>query len=234
MNKTVICHFYNEEYLLPWWLNHHKHMFDHGIMINHHSDDTSVAIIQDLCPTWRIVNTRNLDFSAVDVDNEVVDYEKPLQGWRITLNVTEFLHGNLDNLFDTNEHQLIVPTHVMISQKWGDYPDISQPLHLYNPWGIPYGLRGRSIHNVSINYPVGRHFDNHTTDILFITKHKYSPFNDKTLNRALQIKDKIPQKDIQSGWGYQHLWSRQYRYDNWKNNLLPRSQNLSSLFKEKK
>ena len=29
MYKTIISNVWNEEYLLPWWLNHHKDLFDH-------------------------------------------------------------------------------------------------------------------------------------------------------------------------------------------------------------
>lgn len=51
MSLTVISHFYNEEYLLPWWLNHHKNIFDNGILINYGSTDKSVEIIKSICPT---------------------------------------------------------------------------------------------------------------------------------------------------------------------------------------
>lgn len=34
---TVLMHIYNEEYLLPFWLNHHKNIFDHGVIVNYDS-----------------------------------------------------------------------------------------------------------------------------------------------------------------------------------------------------
>ena len=34
---TVICHFRNEEVLLPFWLRHHALLFDHGILIDYGS-----------------------------------------------------------------------------------------------------------------------------------------------------------------------------------------------------
>ena len=55
MRKTVVTHFFNEEYLLPWWLEHHKKYFDHGVMIDYNSTDSSVEIIKKICPTWTIV-----------------------------------------------------------------------------------------------------------------------------------------------------------------------------------
>ena len=45
--KTVLCHFYNEEWILPFWLKHHREIFDHGIMIDYNSTDRSVEIIRD-------------------------------------------------------------------------------------------------------------------------------------------------------------------------------------------
>ena len=71
--NTIISHFYNEEYLLPWWLNHHKDMFDHGIMIDYDSTDNSVEIIKSICPKWTIVKSRNRFFQAKDIDSEVED-----------------------------------------------------------------------------------------------------------------------------------------------------------------
>ena len=37
MKSTIIAHFFNEEYLLPWWLNHHKKIFDYGILFDYSS-----------------------------------------------------------------------------------------------------------------------------------------------------------------------------------------------------
>ena len=58
---TVISHFFNEEYLLPFWLEHHSKIFDHGIMIDYCSTDRSVEIIRKFCPSWTIVKTQNIN-----------------------------------------------------------------------------------------------------------------------------------------------------------------------------
>ena len=73
--KIVLCHFFNEEHLLPWWLDHHKKIFDHGIMINYHSTDRSCEIIKEICPTWQIRPSRNEYFHPKDIDAEVMDIE---------------------------------------------------------------------------------------------------------------------------------------------------------------
>ena len=70
MNGTILSHFYNEEYLLPYWLKHHRNYFDHGIMIDYASTDNSVDIIKTLCPNWRVVSSKNLNFEATSVDKE--------------------------------------------------------------------------------------------------------------------------------------------------------------------
>ena len=90
--RVVISHFFNEEYLLPWWLKHHVPLFDYGILINHGSTDKSADIIRDLAPHWRLVNSRLTEFDAALTDLEVSNYESELPpSWRIVLNVTEFL-----------------------------------------------------------------------------------------------------------------------------------------------
>ena len=88
---TVIAHFYNEEYLLPFWLNHHKNIFSHGILVDYNSTDNSVKIIKSIVPHWKIISSRNEYFDAIDCDQEVMDIEKSIQGWKIALNITEFL-----------------------------------------------------------------------------------------------------------------------------------------------
>jgi hypothetical protein len=37
MKTTILTNIFNEEYLLPFWLNHHKNMFDKIISIDYHS-----------------------------------------------------------------------------------------------------------------------------------------------------------------------------------------------------
>ncbi len=90
MASTVISHIYNEEYILPWWLEHHKKIFDHGIIIDYASTDRSLEIIKEICPTWEVVQSKNAEFNAMAVDVEVLEYERKIEGWRICLNVTEF------------------------------------------------------------------------------------------------------------------------------------------------
>jgi len=185
--NTVITHFYNEEYMLPWWINHHKKIFDNGIMINYHSTDRSVEICKELCPpNWKIVNTVNDTFDPITNDAEVKVYENSLEGFKITLTIGEFLlipchldqinkfmvKKNIDYLktwgvcmVDADTH--ILPTHdrSLIEQKHhGMINGYSSPLsltlnkhHEWYPNSFNY-LYGRFYHNQPFGkYTDGRH-----------------------------------------------------------------------------
>ena len=97
----LVAHFYNEQFLLPYWIRHHSSMFDMAILINYNSTDESVKIIHREAPkTWQIVSSRNPRFDNVQVDLEVMDYEKTHpDAWKIALNIPEFLvHYNFRQL----------------------------------------------------------------------------------------------------------------------------------------
>jgi len=91
MKTTIITHFWNEEALLPFWLKHHRELFDHGVLIDYHSTDSSREIIKELVPTWEVHTTRNTEFWPAPCDDEVQSYELQHPGWKLALNVTEFL-----------------------------------------------------------------------------------------------------------------------------------------------
>lgn len=101
--KLIISHFYNEEYLLPYWLRHHLELFDHGILIDYHSTDRSVEICRSLAPHWEVVTSQNKTFSAILCDFEVMKHEERYPNdWKLVLNTTEFLVG--DEIDATMKH----------------------------------------------------------------------------------------------------------------------------------
>ena len=235
MKKTIISHFYNESYMLRWWLNHHKQMFEHGIMIDYRSTDNSVEVIKEICPTWDIITSRNPNFQADLVDYEVMDIEQGLEGWRICLNVTEFLIGDYSLLDDTPSKQLLVPSLFFVDCEKDKNVVPNVPLWQQKHHGFSFNeyffeRRARSIHNAPVQYPVpGRHFEVYTTSDLVVFYFGWAPFNEEVLSRKLQIQSRIPLIDRQRNWGAHH-WTAtreglEYRLEN---EFIPRSCDITS------
>jgi len=216
MKTTVLTNIYNEEYLLPFWLNHHKNMFDHGIIIDYRSTDRSVEICKEICPSWTVITTRNTHFKAVDIDTEFMDIEKTLQGVKIVLNTTEFLFCDkpLSEIFD----KFSIPISLSI------IVDSPYSLNNHNPQTLDELYEGlldknvkylndrhtRTIHTyIHGNYTTGRHSvmnPTHITKYLHCVWLGFYPWNDKLLERKLQIKTNIPQSDKDQRYGFQHLF----------------------------
>ena len=216
LNKTIISHFYNEEYLLPWFLNHHKRYFTHGIMVDYNSTDNSVDIIKDICPTWEIIKSRNSDFNARACDNEIKDIEQTISsGCKMCLNVTEFFIGNIDKDFK-NTDVVYVQSYGMVD-KINDiiHPKHNECLIKQRYYGVSYKNREilsmcqRCIHTKPyMDYKVGRHFykkQEHTSKNAIILKYNLSPFNNFFKKRILQIQTRVPSSDIKGGKGVQHI-----------------------------
>ena len=198
MKKTVLCHFYNEEWMLPWWLKHHRQYFDHGIMIDYQSTDYSREIIQQLCPTWDIIPSRNRIFISGPVDDEVMDIERSLTGWRVCLNVPEFLVGNYTRLDDSVEPcNIYVETKVFIESGTKDSPTILNPnIDIIDQchWIISDNIRAsRSIHNYPVTYTAGRHFTNpQTYNDLTLYYYGWASLESASIQRRMQIQTKAP------------------------------------------
>jgi hypothetical protein len=213
MKKTIITHFYNEEYLLPWWLNHHKKYFDHGVLINYASTDKSVEIIKELCPTWEIVESKNKDFGASDVDREVLDIEANIDGWKICLNTTEFLIGDFNSLDLTKQEELYIPCLYFIDEL--ESRDSNTLNYNINLWDIlKTGLdvpntmehRGsRLMHSNHVRYSHGRHYRRLiNTERFIIFNYGFAPMTEEFIARKLQIQSRVPYSDRISQCGGQH------------------------------
>jgi hypothetical protein len=96
ITTTLFTHFRDEAFLLRPFLEHHKKLFDHGVMIDNGSTDSSVKVIQEICPDWEIVQSHaQYDQPEAYID-EIQEYESKHIGWKMALNVTEFVfHDNL-------------------------------------------------------------------------------------------------------------------------------------------
>jgi len=210
--KSVITHIYNEEYLLPWWLNHHKKMFDYGVIIDYGSTDRSVEICKEICPHWQVLPSRYTNFAAADCDYEVMFYESQIPGWRIALTTAEFLVGDIDSLTNNRpeRQQHIIPG--IRFTKWDPCGqlDKSKPLWEQVHTGISYydnhiAHQARSLHNYNdIKYPVGRHYWPPTTENAMIFHYANAVVGKEMVQRRLQIQDKVSPADKQQGIGNHH------------------------------
>lgn len=212
VHATVLCHFYNEEYLLPFWLKHHRALFSHGILIDYHSTDRSVAIIRELCPTWDVRTSRNAMFQADLVDLEVMDIEAGVDGYKIALNVTEFLVASRPFTRTDRNQCFRVEAYIAIP----DTTTTTEPADEEQFWRPIDKLahqseRGyRSLHSHPRgNYTLGRHSTHHPAqaiDHVLIVWCGFYPWNAWTIQRKLQIQHRIPDSDKALGNGFQHLW----------------------------
>jgi hypothetical protein len=231
MELTVISHFYNEEFLLPYWLAHHTKIFDHGILVNYSSTDNSIEIIRDLAPHWEIRNSRNLIWDFIEADNELMEIEREVKGWKIILNTTEFiLHLDLKNylldfieLYPTllgvrtngivlvdelkDRNAPLSKEHLILQKHFGYLESDYSPITQYNPLH-----RSRFLHYASDgNYTLGRHQTMHSSFIepnLFLLWFGYSPF-EYIKARKLSFKNRMSPRNLNMGAGLQHVWDEE-------------------------
>ena len=210
--KSVLMHFYNEEYLLPRWLEHHKKIFDFGVLIDYGSTDNSVAICKEICPNWQVMPTRNAYFDARACDLEIMFYERQIPGCRIALTATEFLVGDVNQLVneDPKRQQHIIPG--IRFTKWDPLGtlDTNKPLWEQIKTGVSYhddyiAHQGRSFHNYKdIDYPTGRHFGPYTTENVLVFHYAHCIVGKEMIKRRMQIQHKVSPFDREKGIGNHH------------------------------
>lgn len=220
MKTTLLTNIYNEEYLLPFWLRHHKDMFDDIIIINYYSTDKSIEICKSICPNCKIIETRNPTFGAEEADKELMDIENGIEGIKIVLTTTEFL------LCETSVRDIFINTGPV---SYGINTASPYSLNTYNVnnyyelfsnllnndivWHHDLGRGHRQIHNFSNgNYSVGRHhtWNNYTmTNKAHIIWFGYYPMNDKLLERKLNVSTHIPDTDRAKGYSWQHFLNKE-------------------------
>ena len=211
--STVITHIYNEEFLLPYWLAHHKKIFDQGIVIDFNSTDKSLKIVKALVPNWQIIKSPFLEFDAEKLDRFVEELETELLGPRMALTITEFFIGDPSLI----RGQMIVPQISLINQEFDEPFLLGTPIHVQRTWGLVAAVEnvtasthkfpkgnGRSIHDHSIKYPIGRHFVPVLPSPYLIIRVNDCFFSEEMFDRRLQIQHKIPKSDISKNYGVEH------------------------------
>lgn len=152
IEATLISHFYNEEMLLPYWIKHHKQIFDHAILINHGSTDRSFDIIKEMAPEWDVIDSSLKEFDALLTDFEVEKVEEKIRGWKVCLNTTEFLVGSLKEVISKYSSLGIKSIYpramVMVDNEPGTQLDPKLSLLNQKPFGIP--------DNILYNFQIGR------------------------------------------------------------------------------
>lgn len=219
--KTVlISHFYNEEFLLPYWIMHHAPYFDHAVLIDYDSTDRSREIIEKLAPkTWKVVTSRNRIFDAVQVDAEVRDIEKsfPDDYWRVTLNTTEFMiwprfKEELEKTPASISAYKISAQNIVGDDSIPLNPELPLVQQRNQPsTGFDYSryIHRRTNNNKNL-YSPGRHIINIPSipaPRAMMFKYLFSPWPE-VVPRKLQIAARQSKYDITHRLGYHHQWDK--------------------------
>lgn len=218
LKTTLISHIFNEEYLLPFWLTHHKNMFDEIIIVDYNSTDKSIEICKSICPECKIIKTQNEYFDAVNTDIEIMNIENNTEGIKIVLNTTEFLFIEvpIKDLF-VNERTVSYSINAINPYSKNTY-EINNIYELFknllNSDVLYHSDRGpRQLHNYNDgNYGTGRHHTSNPTRITnkaHIIWFGFYPMNENLLKRKLQIQQNMSERDKELGFGVQHLFSKE-------------------------
>lgn len=204
VKTTILTHIYNEEQLLPLWLEHHSKYFDRGIVVDFASTDNSRKIISKY-PKFEIYDSTIEMFDAARLDKMMIEFEKEVKGTRIVLNTTEFLLGNPKKA----KRDLFIPSVSLLNMET-DLPfDWSKQFFEQRKYGISFEnyfqyRRSRILAQNLPNYPIGRHFEHVDSDDFIIVHVGECLVNQKMIDRKLQIQHKIPDSDKDQGLGRQH------------------------------
>jgi len=204
---VIISNFYNESYMLPWWLKHNKIYFEHGVLFDYHSTDDSAKIIKKICPTWEIRTTKTKAWDPLEEDNEMMEAEKEFGGYKMILTMTEFLVGNPKLREELTCFK--IPTKRMVDVTTEYPPVYKHPLMEQKPDGYMAKInKYRYLHN----YPdggyegAGRHKTRHkrTPCDLVVWKYAYCPWTEEFIQRRLQFKKNMSKAHLEGNWGKQH------------------------------
>lgn len=219
---NLICHIRNEALLLPPWIRHHAPLVDTATIIDYASTDDSLDIVRTMAPHWRIVRSQNVDFDANDVDFEVMQIESHLSGWKLALNVTEYLsshnlRGVLQIAEDSQFYGVTGSSYILVdSERLGfaglrsDQSVLHQFHHGYCEDPTYKDTRRRLIHRWKTgSYAVGRHTWMRgptalSPDLLFCTL-MYAPWDARMIERKLNIGKQLSAHDRAKGLGFHHL-----------------------------
>jgi len=225
----LLTHFFNEEMLLPFFIQHHAPLFDHAVLIDFDSTDRSVELIKRLAPpSWRVVqSTSGGVFNAKQTDQQVMDWEAKFpEDWHVALTITEFLvHPDLRAYLQKQSPSTGLNKIVRFKSATmiGDDTEplqygVSLPKQrsVYQSpgnefWWCRFAHTG--YHAGQYSYLPGRHLMQNDRgqqlevallDEGVILKYKWSPWPE-SIERKAQIGANIPESDVEKGRGNYHV-----------------------------
>ena len=231
--KTVLfSHFYNEELLLPFWIDQHKDMFEEAVLVNFNSTDRSVDIIRSRAPPgWKVYHWGS-NFDFVKFRTDVMSNERLYpDAWKIFLTTMEFLvHDDLSRLLmkEYMSSSFRFRAYIMVgddSEPLVDNVPLLQQRSVYTiaplaheAFQVPgeelnasIGLTmySRIMHSFdSMEYSEGLHHGaefpvKRFSDEGFIAKLAFTPWPE-TIQRKVQIGSRIPKEYFEQGMATHH------------------------------
>jgi hypothetical protein len=210
---TLISHIYNEEFLLPFFIERHYGKFEQGIILDYGSTDGSLRILNELAPNWSIIDCSEEAFDALKLDALVHSIEEKISGICLVLTITEFFVG--DPRFITSE--MVLPSYsflrkegepgIQAGQRFHEvYKTGISPFHVASEANTEWFMRmkGRKMKGSKEKYPIGRHYEVLGDTPFLIYRVANCLACDEMIERRLQIQKKIPLDDIKLGLGVQH------------------------------
>jgi len=221
---TLFTEVLNGEPLLPFWLEHHRRLFDHGVIVYYPSKDNSLDIIRTICPDWDIVKpVKHHRYDCAGVDAEIMIQESKHTGWKMALNITEFaVTQDLNAVVKSvkPKTRCILPQDVAVMVDTREtvnddlHPDV--PLLVQKHHGLfsrDYHLwkcrHSRQLHcGVHGNYDVGRHNSGikpqARSPLLYIAWFAWSPYA-AIRERKQAVKGQLSKIHLMTKRGWQHL-----------------------------
>lgn len=114
MDIAVYAICYNEEYMLPFFLQHYMSFASEIIIYDNHSSDSSVHIMNESDVTVNYFESDNSirDDIMLNIKNQFWKKSRGWHDWVIIADIDEFIyHPNLKNFFLKNQNKtLLIPT----------------------------------------------------------------------------------------------------------------------------
>lgn len=242
--RVILSRFFNESYLMEWWLRHHLEMFDHGILIDSNSNDESADMCRTLAPHWEVIRTEHAEYNAFMADFELMKHEERFpDASKIILNTTEFLVSPdlaaLDRfLAEQDSVGAILPGAIMVDTTPELPPDPRQALIAQKTCGIwesdfdfkaaampgfVHPTRSRVYHRFRIGaYGPGRHYSHLPGQVgcdprmAAIWWYGFSPWTEEFKSRKRQFASTFGAFDKRFGLGRQHYSHLDELDDQWR------------------